>query len=66
MFCPSKVWGGGIEKNVRLRARLLGGEQGVVVYVVLLRGFFADRFQDLENVTVIEVGSREGGILTFL
>ncbi|GAB5479624.1 glycosyltransferase [Marinobacter nauticus] len=64
MFCPSKVWGG-IEKNVRLRARLLG-EQGVVVYVVLLRGFFADRFQDLENVTVIEVGSRGGDFNLFV
>ncbi|WP_323751844.1 glycosyltransferase [Marinobacter sp.] len=62
MFCPSKVWGG-IEKNVLLRARLLG-QQGVAVYVVLLKGFFAERFRDLENVAVVEVGSR-GGDLNF-
>lgn len=58
LFCPSKVWGG-IEKNVRLRARFLGGN-GVQVYVILLTGFFADRFEDLDNVTVIEVTSRGG------
>lgn len=58
LFCPSKVWGG-IEKNVRLRARFLG-ESGVRVYVILLKGFFADRFEGLDNVSVIEVKSRGG------
>ena len=64
MFCPSKVWGG-IEKNVLLRARLLG-QEGVAVYVVLLKGFFADRFQGLENVTVVEVPSRGGDFNIFV
>lgn len=58
LFCPSKVWGG-IEKNVRLRARFLG-EGGVQVTVILLKGFFAERFEGLENVSVIEVPSRGG------
>lgn len=58
LFCPSKVWGG-IEKNVRLRARFLG-ESGVEVTVILLKGFFAERFEGLDNVTVVEVGSRGG------
>lgn len=63
LFCPSRVWGG-IEKNVHLRARFLG-ESGIRVYVILLEGFFADRFIGLENVTVIEVKSR-GGDFNFL
>lgn len=58
LFCPSKVWGG-IEKNVRLRARFLG-ESGVQVTVILLKGFFADRFYGLKNVSVVEVKSRGG------
>ncbi|GGY79048.1 glycosyltransferase [Marinobacter zhanjiangensis] len=58
LFCPSKVWGG-IEKNVLLRARFLG-ESGVRVYVILLQGFFAERFEELDNVSVIEVKSRGG------
>ncbi|MFL1466411.1 glycosyltransferase [Marinobacter sp. HN1S83] len=64
LFCPSRVWGG-IEKNVHLRARFLG-EAGVKVYVVLLQGYFADRFADLENVTVIEVKSRGGDLNLFV
>lgn len=64
LFCPSRVWGG-IEKNVRLRAQFLG-ESGVKVYVVLLKGFFAERFVGLENVTVIEVKSRGGDFNVFV
>jgi len=64
LFCPSKVWGG-IEKNVRLRARFLG-QSGVRVYVVLLDGCFADRFAGLENVSVIEVASRGGDFNFFV
>ncbi|WP_372958810.1 glycosyltransferase [Marinobacter sp.] len=64
LFCPSKVWGG-IEKNVLLRARFLG-ESGVQVYVVLLNGYFADRFDGLENVSVIEVKSRGGDFNVFV
>ena len=60
LFCPSKVWGG-IEKNVLLRARFLG-ESGVQVYVILLRGYFAERFEGLSNVSVIEVRARGGDI----
>ena len=60
LFCPSEVWGG-IEKNVLLRARFLG-ESGVHDYVVLLKGFFADRFQGLENVSTVEVKSRGGDL----
>lgn len=58
LFCPSTVWGG-IEKNVRVRARFLG-ESGVQVTVILLKGFFADRFDGLDNVSVVEVTSRGG------
>ncbi len=64
LFCPSKVWGG-IEKNVRLRARFLG-EAGVQVYVILLQGYFSERFDDLDNVTVIEVKSRGGDFNFFV
>lgn len=64
LFCPSTVWGG-IEKNVLLRARFLG-ESGVRVYVVLLRGHFAERFEGLENVSVIEVKSRGGDFNLFV
>ncbi|EON90642.1 glycosyl transferase family protein [Marinobacter lipolyticus SM19] len=64
LFCPSRVWGG-IEKNVHLRARFLG-ESGVQVYVILLQGYFADRFVGLENVTVIEVKSRGGDFNFFV
>lgn len=64
LFCPSRVWGG-IEKNVHLRARLLG-ESGVKVYVILLQGYFEDRFVDLDNVTVINVKSRGGDFNFFV
>lgn len=64
LFCPSRVWGG-IEKNVLLRARFLG-EAGVKVYVILLKGYFADRFASLDNVTVIEVKSRGGDFNLFV
>lgn len=64
LFCPSKVWGG-IEKNVLLRARFLGG-LGVEVYVVLLKGFFAERFVGLDNVEVVEVASRGGDFNLFV
>ncbi|WP_417532085.1 glycosyltransferase [Marinobacter lipolyticus] len=64
LFCPSRVWGG-IEKNVLLRARFLG-EAGVKVYVILLKGHFADRFASLDNVTVIEVKSRGGDFNLFV
>ncbi|WP_148861666.1 glycosyltransferase [Marinobacter fonticola] len=64
LFCPSRVWGG-IEKNVRLRARFLG-EDGVRVYVILLKGFFAERFAELPNVSVIEVASRGGDFNLFV
>ncbi|MGM0769379.1 MAG: glycosyltransferase [Pseudomonadota bacterium] len=64
LFCPSRVWGG-IEKNVHLRARLLGSS-GVRVYVILLRGYFADRFVGLENVSVIEFKSRGGDFNLFV
>lgn len=64
LFCPSRVWGG-IEKNVRLRARFLG-ESGVQVYVVLLQGYFADRFEGLDNVSVVEVRSRGGDFNAFV
>lgn len=58
LFCPSRVWGG-IEKNVLLRARFLGSAE-VKVTIVLLKGFFADRFDGLQNVDVVEVNSRGG------
>lgn len=64
LFCPSKVWGG-IEKNVLLRARFLG-ESGVQVYVILLRGYFAERFEGISNVSVIEVKSRGGDFNLFV
>lgn len=64
LFCPSQVWGG-IEKNVHLRAKLLG-EDGVSVVVILLKGFFAERFADLPNVRVIEVASRGGDFNIFV
>lgn len=64
LFCPSRVWGG-IEKNVLLRARFLG-ESGVGVHVILLQGFFAERFEGLDNVTVIEVSSRGGDFNFFV
>lgn len=64
LFCPSRVWGG-IEKNVYLRAQFLGAS-GVKVYVVLLKGYFAERFSELENVTVIEVKSRGGDFNLFV
>lgn len=60
LFCPSRVWGG-IEKNVYLRAKFLAAG-GVQVHVVLLKGFFAERFSDLDNVTVIEVAKRGGDL----
>ncbi|WP_111498258.1 glycosyltransferase [Marinobacter bohaiensis] len=58
LFCPSRVWGG-IEKNVLLRARFLA-ETGVQVYVILLKGSFAERFAGIPNVDVVEVKSRGG------
>lgn len=64
LFCPSQVWGG-VEKNVHLRARFLGSA-GVQVYVVLLKGCFADRFAGLDNVTVVEVTSRGGDFNVFV
>ncbi|MCK0107576.1 glycosyltransferase [Marinobacter sp. S0848L] len=64
LFCPSRVWGG-IEKNVYLRAKFLGAS-GVAVTVVLLKGYFPERFDDLENVTVIEVTSRGGDFNVFV
>ena len=64
LFCPSRVWGG-IEKNVHLRARFLG-EAGIRVHVILLKGFFAERFVGLENVTVVEVKSRGGDFNFFV
>lgn len=60
LFCPTRVWGG-IEKNVLIRARFLG-IAGVAVYVVLLKGCFAERFAGLENVRIIEVASRGGDL----
>ncbi len=64
LFCPSRVWGG-IEKNVHLRAKFLGAA-GMAVSVVLLKGYFAERFADLDNVTVIEVTSRGGDFNVFV
>lgn len=64
LFCPSQVWGG-IEKNVRLRAQFLGAA-GVQVYVILLKGYFADRFAGLDNVSVLEVNSRGGDFNFFV
>ena len=41
IFCATKGWGG-IEKNVRLRAKYFG-ENGYEVYVVLLKNKFKER-----------------------
>ncbi|MEP1216525.1 MAG: glycosyltransferase [Marinobacter sp.] len=60
LFCPSRVWGG-IEKNVHLRARFLSA-LGVRVYVILLKGYFAERFADIDDVETIEVKSRGGDL----
>lgn len=64
LFCPSRVWGG-IEKNVHLRARFLGASD-VQVYVVLLEGYFAERFANMDNVETIEVKSRGGDLNLFV
>ena len=64
LFCPSRVWGG-IEKNVQLRARFLGAS-GAQVYVVLLEGYFADRFANINNVETVEVKSRGGDLNLFV
>lgn len=64
LFCPSSVWGG-IEKNVLVRAEFLGAA-GVAVYVILLKGCFAERFAGLENVKIIEVTSRGGDLNLFV
>ena len=62
LFCCSKGWGG-IEKNVRLRAKYFG-ETGYQVHVVLLRNMFRERFEDLKNVQITSVNKR-GGDLNF-
>ena len=60
IFCTTKGWGG-IEKNVRLRAKYFG-EQGHLVYVVLLRNKFRERFEGLKNVTIHSVNERGGDL----
>ena len=38
------------------------GEHGYQVQVILLKGFFIDRFQDLKNLTAYEVTIRGGDL----
>ena len=56
IFCATKGWGG-IEKNVRLRAKYFG-ENGYQVYVVLLKNKFKERFDGLKNVQIKNVDKR--------
>ena len=60
IFCPTDTWGG-VEKNVRLRAKHMG-LRGHKVTVVLLKGSFKERFSNLKNVTVENVKSRGGDL----
>lgn len=64
IFCATKGWGG-IEKNVRLRAKYFG-ENGYQVYVVLLKNKFKERFDGLKNVTVQNVNKRGGDLNIFV
>ena len=64
IFCATKGWGG-IEKNVRLRAKYFG-ENGYEVYVVLLKNKFRERFEGLKNVTVKNVDKRGGDLNVFV
>lgn len=64
LFCATKGWGG-IEKNVRLRAKYFG-ENGYQVYVVLLRNKFKERFDGLKNVQIKNVNKRGGDLNIFV
>jgi glycosyltransferase involved in cell wall biosynthesis len=60
LFCPTKNWGG-IEKNVRLRAKYFG-EKGYRVFVVVLQNKFEEKFKGLPNVEIKSVNKRGGDI----
>ena len=64
IFCATKGWGG-IEKNVRLRAKYFG-ENGYEVYVVLLKNQFKERFNGLKNVHIKSVKKRGGDLNIFV
>lgn len=64
LFCPTKNWGG-IEKNVRLRAKYFG-EKGYRVFVVILQNRFAEKFEGLPNVEIKSVKKRGGDINVFV
>ena len=64
IFCPTKFWGG-IEKNVRLRAKHFG-EKGHKVFVVLLKNRFAEHFEGLNNVEIISITKRGGDLNLFV
>ena len=64
LFCATQGWGG-IEKNVRLRAKYFG-ENGYQVYVVLLRNKFKERFDGLKNVQIKNVNKRGGDLNIFV
>lgn len=63
-FCATTGWGG-IEKNVRLRAKYFG-EKGCQVFVVLLRNKYRERFEGLENVQIKSVNKRGGDLNIFV
>ncbi len=64
IFCATKGWGG-IEKNVRLRAKYFG-ENGYQVHVVLLKNKFKERFDGLKNVHIKNVNKRGGDLNVFV
>lgn len=60
LFCPATTWGG-VEKNVLVRAKFLSQKKHQV-YVILLKGFFEEKFDAIPNVTTISVLKRGGDI----
>ena len=63
-FCATRGWGG-IEKNVRLRAKYFG-ENGYEVHVMLLKNKYRERFEGLENVQISSVDKRGGDLNVFV
>ena len=64
IFCATRGWGG-IEKNVRLRAKYFG-ENGYLVHAVLLKNKFRERFEGLQNVHIKNVNERGGDLNVFV
>ena len=64
LFCPTKNWGG-IEKNVRLRAKFLS-EKNYKIYVVLLKNTFEEKFSGIPNVSIETVTKRGGDLNIFV